>query len=101
MGETLVVDRVVIAALCRRLGVARLAVFGSAMTKRFDPARSDVDFLVEFLPDVEDTFGAYFGLKRALEGVLGRGVDLVSPRALRNPYFAESVHETEAELYAA
>ena len=41
--------RAEIAALCRRFGVRRLAVFGSAARGAdFDPARSDVDFLVEF-----------------------------------------------------
>ena len=34
--------------LCRRYGVARLEVFGSAVTDAFDLARSDIDFLIEF-----------------------------------------------------
>jgi predicted nucleotidyltransferase len=38
-----------IAALCRRYGVRRLEVFGSAARGiDFDPATSDADFLVEF-----------------------------------------------------
>lgn len=101
MGAPAVVDRDAIAALCRRFSVSRLALFGSAATDRFDPARSDVDFLVEFRDDVDDAFLAYFGLKGALEDLFDRPVDLVSPKALRNPYFAASVHETEEELYAA
>ena len=36
-----------IAALCRRLGVAELAIFGSALRDDFGP-ESDVDFLVTF-----------------------------------------------------
>ncbi|HZZ63539.1 MAG TPA: nucleotidyltransferase domain-containing protein [Roseiarcus sp.] len=40
-----------IADICRRFGVRRLAVFGSAARGRdFDPARSDLDFLVESIP---------------------------------------------------
>ena len=35
---------------CRRHGVARLAVFGSATRESFDPRISDYGFLVEFLP---------------------------------------------------
>jgi uncharacterized protein len=42
----------VIAELCRRFGVRRLDLFGSTATGRFDPARSDLDFLVEFEPDI-------------------------------------------------
>ncbi len=38
-----------LAELCRRYGVARLEVFGSAgRGTDFDPDSSDVDFLVEF-----------------------------------------------------
>ncbi len=43
-------DPAVIARACERHGVLRLRVFGSALTDRFDPARSDVDFLVDFRP---------------------------------------------------
>ncbi len=101
MGQPLVLDREAIAALCRRHGVTRLAIFGSAVTDRFDPDHSDVDFLVEFREDVPNAFNAYFGLKDALEGLFGRSVDLVSPNALRNPYFAQRVEHTREELYAA
>ena len=45
--------RETLAALCRRHGVARLDVFGSAARGvDFDPARSDVDLLVEFAPSI-------------------------------------------------
>ena len=37
-----------LAELCRRFHVRTLDVFGSAVTGRFDPARSDLDFLVQF-----------------------------------------------------
>lgn len=100
MAGPLVLDREAIAALCREYGVRRLAVFGSATTDRFDPERSDVDFLVEFDPGTA-SLGTYFGLKRALEDLLGRQVDLVAPAALENPYFAARVGETREELYAA
>lgn len=42
-----------IRALCRAYGVARLDVFGSAVTAAFDPARSDIDFLVEYDPETD------------------------------------------------
>jgi len=50
-------------ALCRRFHVRRLDLFGSAATGRFDPARSDLDFLIEFEPmPPGGSFKAYFGL---------------------------------------
>jgi predicted nucleotidyltransferase len=73
-----------LAALCRRYGVTRLEVFGSAARRLdFDPKRSDFDFLVEFeersdLPPLEQ----YFGFAEALEQLLGRPVDLVERKAL-------------------
>lgn len=90
------------AALCRRFGVRRLVVFGSAVSGGFDPVRSDVDFLVELEPPAGmGRFDAYFGLKEELEALLGRPVDLVDPSALENPYFASVVESTRFELYAA
>ena len=67
-----------LAAICRLHGVARLEVFGSAARGAdFDPARSDADFLVTFEPAVRDDLGALLDLKDALEGLLGRPVDLI------------------------
>ena len=101
MDAGLDLDPDVIAAVCRRFGVRRLSVFGSAVTGDFSPERSDVDFLVEFDNDLESRFDAYFGLKDELEHLLGRPVDLVMPKALENPYFAASVERSRQELYAA
>jgi uncharacterized protein len=94
-------DEETIATLCRRFGVRRLSVFGSAVTGPFDPERSDVDFLVEFDPDGEGLFDAYFGLKEELERLLRRPVDLVAPKSLENPYFAATVRRSCRDLYAA
>jgi uncharacterized protein len=94
-------DEETIAALCRRFGVRRLSVFGSAATEAFDPERSDVDFLVEFDPDADGLFDAYFGLKEELERLVGRPVDLVMPKSLENPYFAASVERSRRDVYAA
>jgi predicted nucleotidyltransferase len=91
-----------IEALCRRFGVRRLDVFGSAVGEEFDVDASDVDVLVEF--DVGPRFdwvGSYFGLKEGLERVLDRAVDLVSVTSIRNPYFLDRVMRTREPLYAA
>lgn len=86
---------------CERYHVQRLRVFGSAVTDRFDPQHSDVDFLVDFLPDNDDLFQDYFDLKDELEHILGRPVDLVDASAVRNPYFKASAFGSAQELYAA
>jgi predicted nucleotidyltransferase len=72
-----------LADLCRRYGVERLEVFGSAARGAdFDPARSDADFLVTFKPSTRNDLAAFADLKDALELLLGRPVDLVEREAI-------------------
>jgi uncharacterized protein len=68
--------------LCRRFHVRRLDVFGSAARSGdFDPAGSDVDFLVEFAAQGDDLVH-FLDFKQALEALLGRRVDLVDRKAI-------------------
>jgi predicted nucleotidyltransferase len=90
-----------LAVLCRRFGVRRLELFGSAVAGDFDPARSDLDFLVEFDESAPGGLDGYFGLKEALEARYGRAVDLVVAGAVRNPYLRESIERSCAPLYEA
>lgn len=94
-------NRAEIDVLCRRYGVARLAVFGSALRDDFD-ADSDVDFLVEFADTKSrDYVDRYLDLAVALEQLLGRKVDLVTVKSVVNPIFREVVFRDKVELYAA
>ena len=87
--------------LCERFGVQRLEVFGSAATGRFDPARSDLDFLVEYEDDPSrDPYETFFGLLEGLESLFGRKVDLVNARRIENPYFLRRVNEQRRVVYA-
>ena len=87
-------------AICGRFGVRRLDLFGSALTERFDPARSDLDFLVAFGTDVPGTlFSAYFGLKEELERLFGRTVDLVAEDGIANPYFRREVEKSRRPVF--
>jgi predicted nucleotidyltransferase len=72
--------------LCRRFGVLRLDVFGSAARgEDFEPATSDVDFLVEFAAP-EDGLARFLDFKQALEALLGRRVDLVDRKAIETSH---------------
>lgn len=91
-----------IAALCRRFGVRRLELFGSAARPDFDERASDVDLLVELEPPAEMGYAdAYFGLKEELERLFARPVDLVSLASLSNPYFIREIEASRRLLYAA
>ncbi|MCM8595527.1 nucleotidyltransferase family protein [Accumulibacter sp.] len=87
--------------LCRRYGVVRLELFGSATGDSFDPERSDLDFLVGFDESPANLFNRYFGLKESLEALYGRHVDLVMITAMENPHFIASANKTRQIVYAA
>jgi predicted nucleotidyltransferase len=92
-----------IAEVCRRFHVRRLEVFGSAARgDDFDAARSDIDFLVEFESDAPSSlFDAYFGLQRALEALLGREVDLITPSAIENPFVRASIDQSRELVHGS
>lgn len=90
-----------IAGIVARHRVRRLGIFGSAANDRFDPAKSDIDFVVEFEPMTPiEHARAYFGLAEDLTRALDREVDLIELSAVRNPIFRQVVEETVREIYA-
>lgn len=94
--------RAEVSAICRRLQVKRLDVFGSAARGLFNRASSDVDFLVEFEPLPPPQYAeAYLSLKEQLESLFGRPVDLLTASSLRNPYLRESIESSCQQVYAA
>ncbi len=89
-------------SLCRKYDVRRLDVFGSAVRGDFDPRNSDLDFLIEFNNfTIHNAADRYFDLLSDLEILFGRKVDLISDKAIRNPYFRRSVDAERINLYAA
>ena len=87
--------------LCCRLGVRWLDLFGSATTGAFRDEASDLDFVVSFADTRPGTYAdRYLALAEGLEGVFGRRVDLITERAIRNPYFRQSVEATRRRVYA-
>ena len=94
--------RTELATICRARHVRTLEMFGSVVSGKFDPTRSDLDFLVAFLPLQDGEHAdAYFGLLEDLETLFQRPIDLVMTRAIRNRYFAEGIQESRTTLYAA
>lgn len=89
--------------VCRRFHVRRLDLFGSAATGRgFDPARSDLDFLVTFDELAsKDYLNAYFGLHGALEEMSGRPVDLLTDESIKNPYLRRRILSERRLLFEA
>ena len=89
-----------IADICRRFGVRRLAVFGSAARLMdFEPSRSDVDFLVAFETAASPSLGEYFALRDALAEAVGRPVDLVVEGSVRNPFIRAGIERSAKAVY--
>ena len=88
--------------ICSQFNVSRLEIFGSALSESFAQKSSDIDLLVEFKPLKQGQHAdTYFGLLESLKNLLGRDVDLVMTKAIRNPYFLQKINQNRKVLYAA
>jgi hypothetical protein len=93
-------QRSALADLCRQYRVRRLQLFGSAATGAFAPETSDLDFIAEFAdtqaPDYADRS---FDFAEAPERLFNRHADVLTKRAIRNPYFRAQVERTAQVIY--
>jgi predicted nucleotidyltransferase len=88
-----------LAELCRRYRVRELSLFGSALREDFGP-ESDVDVLVEFEPSAQVGFLTLSKMRRELSALVGRRVDLVPKRGLKEK-IRQSVLASARVIYAA
>lgn len=94
--------KVEIDAACRRFGVARLELFGSAVSANFDSGKSDLDFVVTFNDAARaKAFDNFFGLRERLEEIFLRPIDLVTAASVKNPYLLREIEEQKQQVYAA
>jgi hypothetical protein len=84
---------------CRRNRIKKLTLFGSALRADFGPD-SDIDLLVEFEPGAQVGFLALNRMRRELDALLGRPVDLVPQEGLK-PLIREHVLSMSEVVYAA
>jgi predicted nucleotidyltransferase len=87
-----------IAEFCRKHHITWLALFGSVLRDDFTD-ESDIDVLVEFEPGHVPGL-AFFDMERELSDILGRKVDLNTPRFL-SPYFRDEVLAEAEDQYVA
>lgn len=91
------IDKII--ALCKKYKVARVWVFGSILTPRFNDD-SDVDFSVVFhYEQIQDMFVTFFDFIEELQTLLGRKVDLVDETAVTNSYFRSELNRTKQLIY--
>jgi uncharacterized protein len=89
-----------IEAFCRKWRIAELALFGSVLRSDFRPD-SDIDVLVTFTSDAKWDLWDFVAIKDELEALLGRSVDLIEKRAVRNPLLRREILSHNEVIYAA
>ncbi len=96
LAEHLPTDKIV--EYCARQPILRLSVFGSAAKEDLRP-ESDIDLLVEYLPDAGVGLFDMGGHLVDLTEIIGRKVDLVTKKGLCK-YIRDEVLETARIIYA-
>ena len=84
---------------CQRYQVQKLAFFGSVLREDFNED-SDVDVLVTFMPGARVGFLMLGRMKRELEALVGREVDIVPEVGLK-PVIRDEILESSEVVYAA
>jgi uncharacterized protein len=95
----LTIEDSILDVFAKRWGIRRLALYGSVLREDFGPS-SDIDMLVEFLPDRTPGLLQVAEMELELESVLGRQVELRTYEDL-SPFFRDSVAATARQVYAA
>jgi|694.fasta_scaffold08656_19 predicted nucleotidyltransferase len=85
--------------ICQTYRVRELALFGSALTERFNDA-SDIDLLVDFSPETRVGFLLLSRMQRELADLFHRPVDLVPKDGLK-PLIRDDVLSQARVLYAS
>jgi len=95
------IPRKKIAALCRKYGIRKLSLFGSAARGEMTP-ESDVDLLVEFDTASKTSLWDYPAMQGDFSALFDRRkVELVSPEILRNPFRRKTILPDLKTLYEA
>ena len=92
--------RIDFALLCKDHKVKYLYAFGSSVTDKFDPNKSDIDLLVEI--DSKDPIEKgenLLSLWDLFEDFFKRKVDLLTDSSIRNPFLRKSIDSTKVLIY--
>ena len=85
--------------LCKTHKVKSLYAFGSVLKDNFNN-ESEIDLIVDFSNvELEDYADNYFDFKFSLQDILKRPVDLLEEKAIRNPYFRQSLNQQKQLVY--
>ncbi len=97
------INREQLTAFCQKYQIGQLSFFGSVLRDDFSPD-SDVDVLVEFLPEAKHSLFDFIRMQDELKIILGREVDLVSRRGVessRNHLRKQAIFESAEVVYGS
>lgn len=103
LNPQVVIPRKEFAACCRKHGIVRLAVFGSAVRDDFGP-ESDIDVLVDFDRSRRPSLLDVVEIESELSELLGRDVDMVTRASVersRNYIRRRLILESTEVVYGA
>lgn len=91
-----------IITLCKEHRVKSVSLFGSAARDTMDE-NSDIDLLVQFSEEIDviDYADNYFTFLERIEVLMGRKIDLISRKSLKNPILIEEIERSKIDIYAA
>jgi predicted nucleotidyltransferase len=89
-----------IVAFCQRWKITEFALFGSVLRDDFRPD-SDIDVLVTFAPGDGWSLFDLMNLQRELESMVGRRVDLLEKREIKNPFRRAEILRTHQVIHAS
>ncbi|MDP9238810.1 MAG: nucleotidyltransferase family protein [Chloroflexota bacterium] len=94
------VSRETIAAFCRKWQIVEFALFGSAARGELRDD-SDIDVMVQFAPEARHSLYELVDIQAELKALLGREVDVLTTKNIRNPFRRRSIPRDVRVLYAA
>lgn len=95
------IDAAALAAICRKYGVKKMSLFGSAARNELRPD-SDVDLLVEFKANSKTSTFDLVHMQDELSPLFAnRMIQIASPGILKNPYRRETILPDLRPLYEA
>lgn len=100
-GGELHIPRDRLAELCRKYGVRKLSLFGSAARDEMTP-ESDIDLMVEFAPDSKTSLFDLPAMQEEFSALFAnRKVSIATAEILENPFRRKAIASDLKTLYAA
>jgi len=87
---------------CQKWKIQEFALFGSVLRDDFNPLKSDIDILVLFDEESQNSLFDLVKMKGELEDIFQKVVDLVSKRGIEesnNPYRKKAILDNYEVIY--